>query len=262
MSATILAPLRRWAVEWLSARRPEVCEEILTPDYGILIGGFLLDGRDAYIEGTLGQLDRFPGLGVTVHELIWSRDRAAVRLTEHGASPRDGGAAAGWGAIALFSWDGERLDRCCAEEDYISRRRQFAAGEPDPIEPPAPAPWNTAPEPPDADAEAAVRAWLEAADFDGVTCDDGWRGETAPLPIDGGETAIDDLFSAGSRVAFHGTRHGRYGGGLDGLEDRVGANAELHFSGLVTVAGGEVVGGRVVRDRLGLSRSLRKDPVR
>jgi hypothetical protein len=262
VSGSILAPLRRWAVEWLSARRPEICEEILTPEYSILIGGFLLDGREAYVEGTLEQLDRFPGLGLTIHELITSGDRAAIRFSEHGASTRHGGSAAAWEGIALFGWDGERLDRCGAEEDYLSRRRQLADGVPDLIEAPAPAPWNTAPVAPDPAAEAAVRAWLEAPDFESVTCDDGRRGASDPIPLEDPEVELDDLFSAGSRVAFHGTRRGRYGGGLAGLEDRQGAAAELHFAGLVTVVDGAVVDGRVVRDRLGLSRALQKAPSR
>ena len=91
-----------------------------------------------------------------------------------------------------------------------------------------------------------------------MTCDDGWRGETDPIPLADAAVELDDIFSAGSRVAFHGTRRGRYGGGLEGLEDREGADAELHFAGLVDVAGGAVAGGRVVRDRLGLSRALQK----
>lgn len=255
---TILDPLRRWAVDWLSARRPEVCDDILTPDYSILIGGFLLDGRDAYIEGTLGQLDRFPGLGLTVHELIWAGGKAALRFTEHGASPRHGGNPAGWGGVALFEGDGERLHRCYAEEDYLSRRRQLAAGVPDRIEGPVAAPWNTPEGEPDAAAESVVREWLQAADFENVSCDDGWLGSSVAVPLEGGETEVDALFSAGSKVAFHGVRRGAYAGGLDGLDGERGAPAELHFSGLVEVAGGRVAGGRVVRDRLGLSRSLQK----
>ena len=77
--------VRRWAVDWLAARNPAVCEEILAPEYSLLIGGFLLDGREAYVAGTLEQLDRFPGLGLTVHEVMASADRVAK--TTNGPAP-------------------------------------------------------------------------------------------------------------------------------------------------------------------------------
>ena len=66
---------------------------------------------------------------------------------------------------------------------------------------------------------------------------------------------MDDLFSAGPHVAFRVTCSVMCG--LEDVErDRVGAPATLHLVGLVTVADGRVSGGRVVRDRLGLARSL------
>lgn len=256
MSA-IVDPLRRWAVEWLSARRPEVCEQILTPDYGILIGGFHLHPRENYVEGTLEQLDRFPGLGITVHELIHNGEWAAVRFTEHGPSARHDGQPAAWGGVALFRWDGERLSECFAEEDYLSRRRQLKSGECDSVEPPQAAPWAVPALAPDPAAEDAVQRWLEGSDFPDVDCDDAWIGARDPIPLAEPSTELNAIFSAGDKVGFHGRRRGRYLGGLEGV-DAEGEEAVLHFAGLVTVAGGEVVGGRVVRDRLGMSRALQK----
>jgi ketosteroid isomerase-like protein len=247
--------VRRWAVDWLAGRHPEACPEILAPGYNLLIGGFLLDGRDTYIAGTLEQLDRFPGLGVTVHELITSGDEVALRFTEHGADSRRDGGTAGWGGVALFRWDGSRLSQGFAEEDYLSRRRQLATGECDPIEAPAAAPWNTVAEPADPAAEDVVRRWLDGGDLSAVDADDSWLGHDAELRLDDVSTELDMCFSASDRVGFHGLQRGRYAGGLPGVE-ATGAPATLHLGGLVTVRDGKVAGGRVIRDRLGLSRAL------
>ena len=50
------------------------------------------------------------------------------------------------------------------------------------------------------------------------------------------------------------TVRGDYRGGLD--EGVAGAPATLHATALVTVRDGRVATGRVIRDRLGLARSL------
>ena len=248
--------VRRWAVDWLAAANPAVCPEILAPEYAILIGGFLLGPRETYIARTCEQLDRFPGLGITIHELICTGDRVAVRFTEHGAAVRPKGGVAAWGGVALFRGDARRLVACAAEEDYLGRRRQLAEGRCDPVEAPAAAPWSVAPQRPDPDAEAVVRAWLDEGEFGGVELDDGWTGRPTPLHLCDPSVAIGELFSAGSRVAFHGRQTGTYGGGLDESGAELGAEAGHTFAGIVRVEGGAVVGGRVVRDRLGLQRAL------
>jgi predicted ester cyclase len=244
----LVSLVRRWAVDWLSGNDPSVCDEIMAPSYSILIGGFRLEGRDAYVSGTVGQLNRFPGLGLTIHELIASGDRVALRFTEHGASEKLEGRRAAWGGVALFRWNGRQLTECFAEEDYLSRRRQLDSGECDPIEAPAPAPWNTVPEPPDPVAEDVVRRWLKRGDLAGVDRDDSWLGHEATIELDDVEADVNDLFSAGNRIAFHGVHRGRFAGAREPMA--------LHLAGLVTVQHGEVVAGRVVRDRLGLQRAL------
>jgi SnoaL-like domain len=250
----LVSLVRRWAVDWLSSNDPSVCDEIMAPTYSISIGGFRLHGRAEYVSGTVAQLDRFPGLGLTIHELMTSGDRVALRFTEHGAAAKLGGREAAWGGVALFRWDGRRLTECFAEEDYASRRRQLDSGECDRIEPPAPAPWNTAPEQPDPAAEDAVRRWLRIGDLSSVELDDSWLGREATVPLEDVTTDLDELFSAGRRVAFHGVQRGIYAHGRDRVP------APLHLAGLVHVEHGAVVRGRVVRDRLGLQRAL-PDPV-
>jgi hypothetical protein len=254
--AGIVGLLRRWAIDWLSRADPSACADILAPEYRILIGGFALEPRDAYIAGTLEQLRRFPGLCITIHELIWSGERAALRFTEHGAAARGDGRLAAWGGMALFRGDGRRLTECFAEEDYLARRRQLDSGRCDPIQPPAPAPWSTPTAEADPSAEAVVREWLAEARFAGVELDDGWTGRPARVELEDGRLELDELFSAGGRVAFHGRHRGRYVGGLPGAEAALGSEALLHFAGLVTVTAGRVASGHVIRDRLGLQRAL------
>lgn len=257
----VVGLVRRWAVGWLNAADPAVVDEILPADYRILIGGHVLEGRDAYVAGTRAQMERFPGLGLTVHELICAGDRVAVRFTLHGADARRDGRAASWCGVALFASDRARLTQCWAEEDYLSRRRQLSDGRCDPIELPAPAPWSTAPGQRDPRTEDVVREWLRRGDLTAATPDDGWLGHPAPPLLAEASVEIHELFSAGNAVAFHARQSGRYVGGLNDAERGVetgaaGVPASHHLAGIVTVRDGAVAGGRIVRDRLGLARAL------
>lgn len=234
--------VRRWAVDWLAAANPEVCEEILAPHYTLLIGGYRLGPRDEYVPRTLEQINRFPGLGVTIHELIASDEGVALRFTEHGASSKLGGRKAAWTGVAVFRSDGTRLTECFAEEDYLGRRRQFDSGVCDPVEPPAAAPWNVEPRAADASAEEAVVAWLRAGDLSGVDREDSWLGRESDPSTGEGTLTVNAMLSAGPSVGFHATLTGP-----DGLP--------LHIAGLIHVQDGSVARGRVVRDRLGLQRA-------
>lgn len=238
--------VRRWAVDWLASHDPATCETLMADDYTLEIGAVTLQGREAYVTGTMGQLAIFPGLVLTVHDVIANEQNAAIRFTEHGAGTHKGGRTAAWGGIALFESSGGVLTRTWAEEDYLSRSRQLASGEPDVVEPPAVAPWDTPVLPPDPTAEATVRAWIDAEmPGDQVVVDDEWLN---PDPARrAGRLDLDVLFSAGSRVAFHGRRTTD-----DGFR--------LGVSGLVDVDGG-VVTGRLVTDRNG-ARSFARSAAR
>jgi hypothetical protein len=244
--------VRRWALGWVTLGDPQVAEHVLAPEYRIRISGTVLDGRDAYVAGGLGQIERYAGWTLTTHALICTGERVAVRFTLHGADHAREGREAAWGGVAMFRWDGRQLTECFAEEDYFSRRRQVSGGARPPIEAPAAAPWNTAPRGADPEAEERVRAWLGDGRFAGATLDD---GDAVPL-LDRVELKLHELFSAGDQVAFHGRLTGAYAGGLEGCEAAPGTPAAHDFSGLVSVAGGEVTGGHVIRDRLGMLRAL------
>ena len=257
---TLTGLVRRWSVDWLNAQHPEVCEQILAPEYTLLIGGFRLGPREQYVPATLAQLDRFPGLVVTTHALVTSGDQLALVFSEHGASVRLAGKAAVWTGIALFRWDGAVLTACFAEEDYFGRRRQFSSGAPDLVDRPATAPWDQLPQPADPAAEEVVRAWLNSPALRSVpvVCDDEAAGQPSQELLTVASCRVDALFSAGDQVAFHVGQSGGYLGGLDGLDDCIGQPATLEVAGIVTVRDGQIVAGRVIRDRLGTARSLRE----
>jgi hypothetical protein len=245
----ILPLVRRWAVDWLSAHNPDVLPEILAEAYVLHIGSLDIRGVDAYADAVMGQLRQFPGLVLTVHDVLGTRDRAAIRFTEHGASTADDGRAAAWGGIALFRSEDNRLTATYAQEDYLSRRRQLRSGVADPVEAPHVAPWDVAAADPDPAAEAVVRAWLatDAPDLDGrLVVDDAGLGHQAPPPGRTGALRVDELFSAGSRVAVHATQQVEPEGGDHPVE--------MGLSAILEVADGAVVGGRAVRDRLGATR--------
>jgi predicted ester cyclase len=232
---------RRFTVDWLDRADASVPAQIMAPDYRVHIGDVELTGLDAYVPATVGQLEQFPGLQLTVHSLVLTADRLALHFTEHGASVRHDLRPAAWTGVALFAWDGERLTENWTQEDYAARRRQLADGVPDTIGPPAVAPWTTQPARPDPAAEDVVRAWLGSAQpgFDDVV----WDDDLTPALVRPREVEVAELFSAGDRVAFAATQVDR--------TDRLGV------AGLVTVTDGVVAGGVVVSDRHGLLRRRR-----
>ena len=99
----------------------------------------------------------------------------AVRFTEHGASNRHAGRRAACHSIGIYTVRDGRLAGCALEQDYFSRRRQLADGEPITVDAPAIAPWDTPDLPGDEESERAVQRWLQSAAFltdDRVQIDD------------------------------------------------------------------------------------------
>lgn len=251
------ALLRGFAVDFLTGHDLEVPSRIMAPDYRLTIGGHVLQGRDdSYLPATATQLERFPGLCVTVHDLMIGDEAAAFHFTEHGASLRHDGQACCWDGVAVFRVRDGRLASCWAEEDYFSRKQQLSVGRCGQVQSPHVAPWDTDAAAPDPDVEKVARAWL-SRDVPVATMGvDVSEGTASPCPDDlvqVSETTINELFSAGRRVAFHVTQRGTYAGGFDDVkEGAVGTSAVLHAAGLLTVRRGEVVAARVTSDRLGL----------
>lgn len=256
--------MRRYVVDYLICQNASVCAEIMEPDYVLHMGGTDLGPRDeAYVPAVVRQLEQFPGLGMTVHEIIFTEDRLAMRFSQHGASIRHNNRQAGWGGIGLYQWNGKRLTSNFAIEDYAGRRRQLTDGTPDDVESPAVAPWDSTMGVPDLDAEADIITWVSngsrTVEGDCVWFDDAPVASrfspTEPL-LDLHETIIDDVFSASGRVAFHVTQHGIYLGGLDVPETSIGRTTTLYSVGIVDRDSDGHMQGRVIRERGALSRSL------
>jgi hypothetical protein len=250
-----LSLLRRWVVDYFNRHDAAAARAFIAPDYALRIGDVVFAGRDAqWLPAVDEQMRLFPGLGMTVHQTLAGENWAAAWFSEHGAS---NGRVACWSGVAIYQSDGERLTGCVAQEDYMTRQRQLKSGVADPVEPPAPAPWDTPSLPRDEAAEDAARDWLTRSwpcDVAAVRCDDE-HITGAPLRFEVASVEIDALFSSGPDVAFHARQSGVYLGGLGTAEAKAAA---LHVNGVVRVAKGRVASGRVIRDRVGLRAALRK----
>lgn len=256
--------MRRYVVDYTNSHDQSIYPEIFTEDYRIHIGGVTLVRDESYGPATARLFEAAPGLGLVVHELVLNGDRLCMRFSEHASMPRrDGGRAlCAWQGIGLYDWDGERFTENHVEQDFLSRRRQIHTGVPDALEPPHLDPWmTTVPVAAEPEAEAAVRRFLDRRrlhDAVEVQVDDQVGADTR-LVLDWEETRINDLFSAGPRVAAHFTVSGPYRGGVAGLPDAVvGQPAELHVAALFRVgADGEILDVRAVSTREQVLTALR-----
>ena len=247
---------RRWVVDYFNRQDDEAAREFIAPGYTLRIGDHVFAGRDTqWLPAVRQQFALFPGMGMTVHQLVAGTDRVAVCFSEHGASA---GKVAVWSGVAIYRGEGDLLVGCVAQEDYTTRQRQLKSGIADPVDPPAAAPWDTVALPANPQAEEVVRRWLTGnwptvipaqagTQGSAVRCDDE-HITGVPLQFDVRSCEFTELFSSGEHVAFHVQQTGHYRGGLPGVP----ANDQevlLHCNGIVRVADGAVVGGRVIRDR-------------
>jgi predicted ester cyclase len=257
-----VALMRRYCIDYTNVHDQSVCDEIMHPDYVVHITQFDLP-RDALYKPAVTQVyQRFPGLGLAVHEFVTNGNRLAMRFSEHGASPADGGRLAAWGGIGLYKWDGKQLRENYVEQDFQAQQAQLSGEvETAPLEPPHLDPWlGTRAEPENPEAEAIVRDWLARGDLRDATeviLDGSWYEPLCPSPIAVEKVVINDLFSAGDRVAFHVSQTGGYTGGLRGVpEARRGSHARLDCAGLARIDDGRLVGVRAITDRQGAARGL------
>ena len=268
MSAPLASPLptpvqllRRWVVDYFNGHNGSAAREFIAPEYALEIGDHLFAGRDtAWLPAVAEQMVQYPSLGMTVHQVLAGPEQVAVWFSEHGARGGAGGPQAVWSGVGIYRAQGAHVVGCCAQEDYTTRSRQLREGVCDPVDAPAVAPWDTVPLPPDAEAEQVVRRWLGSAwpvAEPGVRCDDDHL-TGRPLRFAVEATQVLTLFSSGPEVAFQVRQRGRYLGGLPGVPARERSEM-LHSNGIVRVQGGEVLKGRVIRDRGGLKARLLQD---
>ena len=254
--------VRGFAIDFLTAHNPAAAEWVMDPAYCLSIGGILLDGRDAsYLPATLAQLEQFPGLCVTVHDVILGDEVLALRFTEHGVSIRNPGRAAAWGGITLFRISEGRLRHGWAEEDYFARKRQLKTRVCDHILPPQQAPWDEPVLPPNAVTEAAARRWLAepsalvSRQNVAEICSGGPAFGELIVP---GAVSISTLITAGQRAAFHVACKGTYAGGFKDIDRALtGQPVTLPMAGMMTLDyHGTVAHVQISADRLGLHRAL------
>lgn len=263
-SETLTVPLlasrlRRYCFAYTASHDPSVCDDIMVEDYELIMGEFTIRGRDDnYKPAALKQYRQFPGLGMSVHDLLITSERAALHFSEYGRSVLSG-TTAGWSGISMYHWDGDRLTDCRVEQDYYARRRQLRSGEPNAVEPPAHDPWTTEVESPDPLVEAAARRWLTSGGLDTVpigSMDDEPVTSGARIGLDDPQIDILDCFAGSTRAAFHATATGtitEWPGAADGV---VGKQATVYYSGIVQVRDGQVAGARVISDRLAVERRV------
>jgi predicted ester cyclase len=253
--------LRGFAVDFLTCHNVAEVETIMEPDYTLKIGGHTFSGRDdSYLPATAGQLEQFPGLCVTVHDIVIGPDAVAMRFTEHGASNRHGGRLSTWGGVTLFKIKNGRLCQGWAEEDYFARKRQLAESSCDEIKAPHPAPWDAPCEVPNIEVEAVASAWVtnpanwtDAARIEEISAE----GPRFVDLVDIETITIDQLFSAGHRGAFYISCSCTYRGGFSDIDSsQTGQRVTLRLAGLFDVHDGQVSHVQVTADRLGLNRSL------
>lgn len=260
-----VALMCRYCIDYTTVHDLSMVDELMADDYRITISGRTME-LDGYRQAVAAAFARYPTLALSVHDLVLSGDRLAMRFSEHGAAADDPDHVAVWAGISLYRWDGARLRTCRVEQDFVGRDEQTASGATAPLEAPHPDPWaTTRDEPGDAAAEAVVRRWLDgfADDAAAAIAAPGVRllGEgRSPHPLLEDVTMhVDDLFSAGTRVAAAVTVAGRYAGGLAGVDEAsLGTPGELPLTLLAEVADDRLVGAEVVRDRWGLVRRLRE----
>ena len=257
--------LRGFALDFLTCHDVAQVEQIMQPDYRLSIGSHVFEGRDEiYLPATAAQLDQFPGLCVTVHDVMLGTDAAAMSFTEHGVSRKHNNRAAAWGGVTIFSIKNGRLQHGWAEEDYFARKRQLATGMGDPVKMPHHAPWDVAVEPPNHASAGIVRVWLEspraftAVETIEEICSGG-PSFAQLIAVD--EFHVEELFSAGERAAFRVIGHGSYAGGFADIDrSRIGRRISLSVAGMLTVRAGQVTDVQIAFDRLGLHRLLMDAP--
>lgn len=260
-----VALMRRYCIDYTSVHDQSVCDEIMAEDYTVTIAGRTLEMPD-YREAVTAAFRRYPTLALTVHEMILSGDRLAMRFSEHGAAADDPDRVAAWPGISLYRWGGRKLRSCRVEQDFLGRDEQTVSGVTGPLPPPHPDPWATTRDTAaDAVAEQAVRTWLDGlAEHPSATlAGDGvevLESEPVPAPLlSDAQVTVDDLFSAGTTVAAAVTLRGAYAGGLPGVDlAALGTKVDLPVTLLADTTDGTVTGVRLVRDRYGMVRRLRR----
>lgn len=238
----MVALMRRYVIDYTNSHDQSIYPELFVDDYRVNINGVALVRDESYGPAVTQIFADAPGLGLVVHELVLNGDRLCMRFSEHAAWPRPGGGRAltCWQGIGLYKWDGERFTENFVEQDFLSRRRQLATGVPDELEAPHIDPWmTTQPVPLDPAAEDAALAYVRSGRFGDAAWSriDAAFGADAATVVEPASVVVNDVFSAGDRVAVHATFTGAYRGGIpDVAPEAVGRVVDLPVACLLAMA--------------------------
>ena len=257
-SQTPVQLLRRWVVDYFNSHDSSVAHEFILPSYALEIGDYVFAGRDEqWLPAVDQQMQAFPGMGMTVHQVVSTQDRVAVYFSEHGATK---GRMAVWSGVGIYRSNGQQLTGCIAQEDYMTRQRQLKSGVCDAVEAPGVSPWDTQTLGSNPGAEAVVSHWLTQSwplTTASVRCDDEHITGTS-LEFKVQSVEFTELFSSGEDVAFHARQTGQYLGGFAGVEAST-QSWLLNVNGILRVKDAQVISGRIIRDRGGLKTRLQQD---
>ena len=250
--------LRRYVYAYTCCHDFSECRRVMVDDYVLQMGEHHLKGRDGqYTMATKKQYRQFPGLALTVHDLVIGEDRIAMHFTEHGRSTISDRLAV-WSGVSLYRWNGTQLTQCRVEQDYYARRDQLQDDESNQILAPAVDPWSQRQQAANDDTEQIVRDWLRRGgplDAPIGSLDNEYCAPARRPLLSNPQVSILDMFTAGSRAAFHVVVRGRYRGGLDDIDVRRDLEIPLYIAGLATVRDGRVEV-RAVTDRIAAERRL------
>ena len=252
--------MQRYCYAYTATHDFSVADQIMADDYTFRMGKDVFTGRDEFYKPAADrQFKAYPGLGFTVHEFFSNGTRCAMYFSEHGHSVQYHTETA-WHGVSLYRWNGKLLSECRIEQDYYGRRRQLNTKVPDPIDPPAYAPWSAPVEPQEPSSEQLVSDWLKGGGLlksrIGSLDDERVAPSIDRVQFTDERSDVLDMMSAGKRVAFQVRIDGDYAGGLNELAGHEGAKASLYATGIAYVEDRKIARIRAVTDRYTMERRI------
>ncbi|MGP6177254.1 nuclear transport factor 2 family protein [Microbacterium sp. A196] len=255
--------MRRYAYGFVNSHDFAVPREIMSEDYTLHVGTATLVGRDeSYLPAVQQQMDQFPQLGYSIHELITDQDQTAVLFSEHGRSARMPDREASWIGVGIYRVAEGRLVECWVEQDHYGKRRQLSSAVSNQVPLVATDPWSGHEDANPAASQAAeliVRAWLDGLETwppADSRLDPGFADAEQPR-IRITETELITIVAEGSRVAFNARIVGGYEGGLPGYDGQIGLPVETWVCAIGDATDGAVTGLRGASNRVAIDRQLR-----
>ena len=255
--------MRRYAYGFVNSHDFDVPVTIMSEDYTLHVGTETLIGRDDhYLPAVQRQMDQFPQLGYSIHELITDGMSTAVLFSEHGQSARHAGHSASWIGMGIYRAEQGVLRECWVEQDHYGKRQQLTHGVADSVPEVAVDPWSgheDAAPTASAAAEPIVRAWLASLESwppaDALLDEGAHHGAQPRLRVT--DTTLHAVVAEGDRIAFNARIAGTYEGGLENGPRASGQLVETWVGAIGHLKKGEVTAVRGATNRVAVQRQLR-----